>query len=479
MNAQTQDFDLETIHNKGMELFHITNTAYPLSPNSLMEYKISGDGKIRDFITNDIEQMNNLSLYLHVPFCKTRCKFCEYVVTSGEEAEMKDDYVKRLCKEIDMYAELAGNKEIVGFDIGGGTPTELSEQHLSTLMERIHAGFNVKNIEAPSIETTPLNALNDTGKLRHIRQLGFPRISMGMQTSNKALLGKMERDGGDSMYNRAVEQIRKAGFESLNLDLMYGFKEQSSGDFLDTVNNALSLAPEHITLYEMRYKFTKIANDAKFVTKENLNNLYECAYNALTEAGYAANYGKNTFSKVPGDYGTSSYLTERVINATPYLGLGAGAQSFGQNYLAYNSGAATKSIKEYMAKIDGGTFPIQDIYDLPLEESMAKATSVMFYFGSINFNAFYKRFGVHPLKTFRKELEFLVSNELMEIKGGSAVITKKGVKHMNGVIPMFYSKRSKNEMMNMKGLKLPSTNEKPAIETNYRILAERLKCVRG
>jgi oxygen-independent coproporphyrinogen-3 oxidase len=115
----------------------------------------------------------------------------------------------------------------------------------------------------------------------------------------------------------------------------------------------------------MRYKLTKIANEAIDVTISKVNRQYRIAYEILTQNGYEANYGKNTFSKIKNDHGTSDYLTNRVINATPYLGLGAGAQSFGLNYLAYNQGAATKSIVKYMEHANECRFPVQDIYELP------------------------------------------------------------------------------------------------------------------
>ncbi|MCL2338872.1 MAG: coproporphyrinogen III oxidase family protein [Proteobacteria bacterium] len=441
---------LENLFDKGMELFHITNTAYPLSARSLIDYKVRDADKIKGLLRTDIAKMDKVSLYIHIPFCKSRCKFCEYCVASGAESEMKDAYVARLCKEIGMYKGLIGNREIVGFDIGGGTPTELSEAQLSTVMKTVRDNFNLDSVAAASIETTPVNAANQPEKLKHIRALGFPRISMGVQSVNRTFLEHMGREGDNSVYRRATDNIRAAGFGSFNIDLMYGFRDQGPDDFLNTVNYAISLDPEHITLYEMRYKFTQIIGDAKFVSKQDLNGLYACAYDALAAAGYVANYGKNTFSRVPGDYGTSSYLTERVVNGVPYIGMGAGAQSFGLNYLAYNSGAATKTIKEYMRDIDDGRFPIQDIYDLPRDESIAKAISVMFYFGFIDYKSFASRFGVGFHKVFEKEIEFLKSRGLMDFGPDRAVITKRGVENMNGVIPMFYSARSKIEMMNTK-----------------------------
>ncbi|NDV67036.1 coproporphyrinogen-III oxidase family protein [Bacteroides sp. 224] len=442
--------NLNNLFDRGMELHYIANTAYPLTPTSVREYAIKGEEAVNAFLAQEYKQINELCLYVHIPFCKTRCKFCEYVVVSGSEAELKDKYLDAVLKEIELYSEIVGNDtRILGFDIGGGTPTELGAARIEKITNKLLNTFNLTDEISWSIETTPYNAIHKFDELKDIRELGFRRLSMGVQTINKDLLRKMEREGDTLLYRRAVEAIRKAGFKQFNVDLMYGFKEQSIEDFESTVEYAVSLFPEYITLYEMRYKLTQIATDAFDVTRAKVNQQYRIAYEILTQNGYKANYGKNTFSRIANDHGTSDYLTHRVINATPYLGLGAGAQSLGLNYLAYNQGAATKSILKYISNIEKGIFPIQDIYQLPEEEMMAKALSVMFYFGFVNLKAFKQRFNKEFINVFEKEIDYLKQWNLAEIDDNQFTVTKNGMDHLSGVIPMFYSERSKNELMTM------------------------------
>lgn len=442
--------DLNDLFDKGMELHYITNTAYPLTPTSVRQYAVREEDEITELLRKEYHDINNLSLYVHVPFCKTRCKFCEYVVVSGEERELKKEYTDAVLKEIDLYSRIIDkNAHIAGFDIGGGTPTELGLNFIGKIVNKLNQSFNLNNGQTWSIETTPYNAINKFDELRGIYDLGFRRISMGVQTVNESLLKKMDREGGTLLYQKAVDAIRDAGYSRFNIDLMYGFKDQSIDDFRATVEYTVSLAPEYITLYEMRYKLTQIAQDAFDITRAKVNRQYRVAYEILTQNGYNANYGKNTFSRIENDHGTSDYLTERVIKATPYLGLGAGAQSFGANYLAYNQGAATKSIAKYIDCVDKSVFPIQDIYDLPKQEVMAKAISVMFYFGFIDLDLFKQRFDKDFTEIFKNEIEYLMLWNLAEIRDNMFIITRNGVTHLSGVIPMFYSDRSKSELMNM------------------------------
>lgn len=445
-----KEITLEELYQKGLEMHHITNTAYPLTPVSFMRYKIKDSEEIKKLLKSDIANLDALSLYVHVPFCQSRCRFCEYAVVSGDDYDKKEEYVEALLKEIDMYKDIIGDKKILGFDMGGGTPTQLETDQIRRITERLHVNFNFDWNTEMSIETTPVIANKDFDKIKALHDMGYKRISMGIQTINPKLLESFGREGNSSIYEGAVQNIRKAGFEKFNVDLMYGFLNQDMDDFRTTLEYTMKLNPEYITLYRNRYKGTKIAQEAEKVTLEKVNNQYKEAHRILNEAGYQAPYGKNTFSKVDGDYGTSDYLTKRVIEGLPYVGMGLGAQSFGHQYLAYNEGASSKTLQRYFDKINNGEFPIQDIYPLPESEAIAKMVSVAFYFAFLGFDEFKNRFGVDFQEYFKEEINFLLEKGLIEIKDNKMIVTEKGVENVGGVIPMFYSKESRQELMKIK-----------------------------
>ena len=411
-----------------------------------MQYKLTDDSEIRDFVQEEWKKTDELSLYIHIPFCKSRCKFCEYVVLDESNSETENEYVDLLLKEMEMYSEILKGKKIVGYDLGGGTPTKLSVQNLQRITDAVYELFNIDKDTVFSIETTPLIAANEPEKIKAVFDMGYERISMGVQTVSAKLLEELGRDGDKSIYERAVANIRKAGYKRFNIDLMYGFLHQTDADFDNTLHYAIGLDPEYITLYRNRYKGTKLEFEVGGVSIYKAMYQYKIAYKVLTENGYMANVGKNTFSKVENDYGTSDYLTKRVINGVPYVGMGLGAQSFGMNYLAYNLGAAEKKMERYRRAINEGKLPLQDIYRLPIEESIAKMVSVAFYFAFIDMAAFKKRFGIDFLEHFSEEVKFVLENKLMEIKGERIYLTERGSDYINGVIPLFYSDRSKEEL---------------------------------
>ncbi len=434
------------IFETGLQYHHYANTAYPLTPTSLKEFRIKDKSEYLDFLKSEWSKTNELSLYVHIPFCKVRCKFCEYVVLDSSDSPVEDEYVSLLIKEIEIYKEMLNGKRIVGYDLGGGTPTKLSNENLQLITSTLQSSFNFDENVIFSIETTPIIAAQEPEKIKAVYDMGYRRISMGIQTISERLLNDLGREGTTHIYESAVENIRKAGYTMFNVDLMYGFLYQSDEDFENTIRYAIALNPEFITLYRNRYKGTKLEGESGGVSLYKIIHQYRIAYRILTENGYEGNPGKNTFSKVKNDYGTSDYLTKRVIDGVPYVGLGLGAQSFGMDYLAYNSGAANKKLNIYKEKIEKGLLPIQDIYALDQEEVIAKMISVAFYFGFVDLDAFYKRFQLSFVDYFKDEVEFVISEGLMELKGQRLYLTSRGSDYINGIIPLFYSKRSKKEL---------------------------------
>ena len=451
---------VKEIFEAGLQYHHYANTAYPLTPNSFKDFRIKDQTEYIDFLKRDWSNSDKLSLYVHIPFCKVRCRFCEYVVLEDSDLNTEDLYVSLLLREIEMYKTILNGKKIVGYDLGGGTPTKLTIKNIKIITNALLNSFDFGHDVVFSIETTPVIAANEPQKLVDIYKMGYHRISMGIQTVSEKLLNDLGREGTTQIYEKAVQNIRIAGFKKFNIDLMYGFLYQNDEDFENTLKYAIALKPDYITLYRNRYKGTKLEGEAGGVSLFKIICQYRQAYSILIENGYKANVGKNTFSRIEDDYGTSDYLTKRVIDGVPYVGLGLGAQSFGNNYLSYNSGAANKQLVKYKHQIENNQIPIQDLYSLDIHESIAKMVSVAFYFGFVDLNAFEKRFNLSFVKHFKCEVEFVLNENLMEIKEGRLLLTNRGADYINGIIPLFYSERSKAELIELhKKSKIISTGE--------------------
>jgi oxygen-independent coproporphyrinogen-3 oxidase len=436
----------------GLRHHHIANTAYPIHHTTTMRpYRVPRD-QVEQVAVAAWASTDRLGLYVHVPFCQARCKYCEYAVVDRGEQPLEDAYFAALLREFALYRQRLSTqrKTLIGFDIGGGTPAWAKTEHIRRVVEVARDSFAFQPGMVISIETTPVIADREPQKITAFREMGIGRISMGVQTTQLRLAQALGREyDGPTMLERAVHNIRQAGFDRFNIDLMYGFANQRLAGWRRTVEQTIALGPEYITLYRMRYKGTAIQEQAADVTLAQVKELETTAYRLLRAAGYEGWPGKNTYSRIPGDPGTSDYLTERVVKGTPYLGLGLASQSFSPYTLSYNQGAASKSLRSYLAAVKAGRLPLQDLYFLPLEAAMAKMISVSFYFGGIHRDNFRAKFGVPLEEQFPREVAFVLDQGLMAPSGPWLRLTPDGVDHFNGVVALFYAGAVKEHLVNL------------------------------
>jgi len=384
----------------------------------------------------------NLCLYAHVPFCETRCAYCEYTVVGKDELSRTEAYMRRLNRELARYRDLLDTRRrtLHGFDIGGGTPSFVEAERIVELVENVRASFRITPGLCISIETTPKIAAAEPAKIEAYVRAGIERISMGIQVIQPDLLRVLNREGnGVEHHFKAVANIRRAGFRRFNVDLMYGFADQSLESWRATLEHALRLDPEYVTLYRMRYKLTRISDQASRVRLDQVREQAALAKRSLFDAGYFAPPGKNTYSRVPGDNGASDYITRRVVDGMPYLGLGLGAQTLTHTSISYNDGAAGKNLAPYIRSVDADALPIQDLYDLPLAHMMAKMMCVSFYFGEIERRAFEAKFGQPVEDAYPHEVEFARRLGLMTLTERALSMTHEGAKHFNGLCALFHA----------------------------------------
>ena len=257
----------------GLRNHHIANTAYPIAHDQTFgPYRVPR-ARHEEVVRAAWEGIAELGLYVHVPFCETRCSFCEYTVVG--RAEAGDDSVRAygdaVLAELDLWDRTIGlaGRKIGGLDVGGGTPSFVPASEIERFLVAIRARMRLSDDADISIETTPKIAAAEPDKLRAYRAMGIDRISMGIQVVQPDLLRVLNRDeNGIEHHHRAVENMRRAAFERVNVDLMYGFHGQSDASWEATLAHAISLEPEYVTLYRMRYKLTRISHHAPHVTLE-------------------------------------------------------------------------------------------------------------------------------------------------------------------------------------------------------------------
>jgi oxygen-independent coproporphyrinogen-3 oxidase len=438
--SDTETHEPGAVFAAALRNYHICGTAYPIHhQKTLRPYRIADDA-VAAQLPRAWRGISALGLYVHVPFCEARCAYCEYVVLPGRASGEFDAYLDLLAREFALYQECIGlrGRELVGFDVGGGTPMLLDGPQMARVIALAERHLGLTGAVTVSTETTPRLADAHPERLRDYRALGIRRLSMGVQTASPALLAEVSRPDDPRLHARAMAHIRAAGFTQVNLDLMYGFEGQSEACWEATLRHAVALDPEYVTLYRLRLKGTRLVSQASRTGLDKVVRLASIADGFLHAAGYQAPCGKNTYSRVRGDGGVSDYLTARVVAGLPYLGLGLGAQSWTATTLAYNQGARDKRLRSYAECLSAGRPPVQDLYHLSAPAAWAKMIAVSSYFGAIDRAAFQARFGLAIEKAFPRQTEWLQARGYLEPSGNALRLTAAGMSVLPGVIAQFY-----------------------------------------
>lgn len=414
----------------------LCNTSYPYNPEYFKEYLSDED---------IMEGVDELSLYFHIPFCKSLCSFCEYTrfLPSGQEQE--DRYLNLLEMQVKRYFTNHNVKLLYGLDVGGGTPSCLSERNMEKLFEIMESRIGhiprVDDFES-SFEFNFESITNK--KIEILGRYGVSRVSTGIQIYDTNIMDLHNRKVSklEEMLN-INDRFRKEGIKKINLDIMYGFPNQDRRMLESTINAIKLLDVEQITLYEMRYNQNGIASGA--VNRESLYEQYCYLYNQLIEMGYMARFGQNTFSKLE-DEGVSSYLRYRMRKGVAYKGFGVSAQSMSWNGISYNSLKGNTSSE--MPDID--EIIERDIYKLPPEEIVAKYVSISLYNGCFDLDVITQITGNAAEKVYGCELKYLLEKSYIQFDDRMVYLTENGFKYYAVVAAFFWSKSHRAKYLERK-----------------------------
>ncbi|EGO63302.1 radical SAM family heme chaperone HemW [Acetonema longum] len=384
-------------------------------------------------ILNSMEAaQNNLGLYIHIPFCRQKCYYCDFVSYTDSEA-IFPDYVAALCREIADQGGLFTHRRIDTVYIGGGTPTLLTDSLVTQIMETLSGHFHLTNNAEISMEANPGTV--DRVKLKLLRSLGINRISFGVQAFQDRLLKMLGRIHTAQEGREAVVWAHQAGFDNINIDLMLGLPGQVMSDLKDSIAIACSLGVRHISAYSLTVEPTTIlANQLSrgllhLPAEEAETDMYEYVTEVLPQLGYnryeISNYAQS-------DYECRHNL--KYWHYQPYIGIGAAAYSFlGDKRMANNDHVA-----EYIERIRQGASPVAETEIIPNPIAIAEYTFLaMRTIQGLCFSDFSDRFGMDFQEYYRDVLPKLINKQLLILTDRSAFLSSAGLKYSNQIFADF------------------------------------------
>jgi putative oxygen-independent coproporphyrinogen III oxidase len=284
-------------------------------------------------------------IYIHIPFCKTRCIYCDFYSTT--QSDKKDAYISALCKELAIRNDYLKNQPIHTIYIGGGTPTQLKEAHFDSIFNTIKNNYDIEQCEEITLEANP-DDLNDT-YLKMLSEQPFNRISIGIQTFDDNKLRLLHRRHNAQQAIDAVKRCRQYGFSNISIDLIYGLPSETIEQWNYDLNQAIALDVEHISAYHLTYgEGTPIDNlrkkhIVKEVPEEDSIAFYKLLTQSLKKAGYL-HYEISNFCK-PDKYAKHNSSYWRNIE---YIGCGPSAHSYNGESRQWN----IASLNDYIRLIE-------------------------------------------------------------------------------------------------------------------------------
>jgi oxygen-independent coproporphyrinogen-3 oxidase len=301
---------------------------------------------------NSINSKKIPGLYLHIPFCLSKCSYCDfYSITSISAVS---DFLDALFKEMEMYCNRFNPFDTVY--IGGGTPSLLSPEQLERILMRIRENFDLLPDSEITIEANPADL--NRSFLDSMREIGINRINIGVQSFDEKVLGFLGRRHSVKQAISAIEASRKAGFENIGLDLIYGVPGQGIGVWLNTLKQAVAFSPEHLSCYQLTLEAkTPLgircqAGEFSIPGEESQYEFFIKTSEFLRDAGYI-HYEVSNFAR--GQEHASRH-NQKYWDHSPYLGLGPSAHSFQSNQRWWNH----RSLGKYLTAINGGNLPVEE-----------------------------------------------------------------------------------------------------------------------
>ena len=302
-----------------------------------------------------------LGIYVHVPFCRSKCQYCDFYSLATKEDKLIDGYLDAVCDHIKEAGELAPNYRVDSIYFGGGTPSFFGADGLSVILTTIRRNFDVDNNAEITFECNP-DSVNDR-LLHRLRAEGFNRVSLGIQSDDDEMLKKLGRPHNYAQALSAYHRIRKAGFRNVSVDLMYGLPGQTLLQWQETLDNTLRLLPEHISCYGLKVEpgtpFAQIEDSLNLPDEDTVAEMYLTAVDVLQSRGYKQ-YEISNFCR----RNSVSRHNMKYWMGGEYLGFGPGASSD----FAGKRFTLKRDLQAYIAGIRDGGDIMEEMEEIPVRE---------------------------------------------------------------------------------------------------------------
>ncbi len=380
-----------------------------------------------------------LGLYLHIPFCRKRCKFCYFRVYTDKNAAEVEQYVAALSREIELVSKLPvmGGRPFRFVYFGGGTPSFLSAKQLTSLVDRLRANINWDHAEEVTFECEP-GTLSEP-KVKTLRELGVTRISLGVENFGDAILEENGRAHLSDEIARSWQWIVDARFPNTNIDLIAGMVGETWDNWRDTVRRTIEFSPDSVTIYQMELPFNTVYSHdilehhqpppvADWATKRAW---VDYAFDELCAAGYSVS---SAYTLVKDSHKVNFSYRDNLWRGSDLLA--TGVASFGHiSGVHYQNHAEWP---QYVESLERGELPLWRGMRPTPHQLLVREMILQLKTGRLDAAYFRDKFGVEILDEWREVWNQYQADEFLEIDGDEVRLTRAGLLQVDALLPAFF-----------------------------------------
>jgi oxygen-independent coproporphyrinogen-3 oxidase len=399
-----------------------------------------------DVLNTPPKDERRLGLYMHIPFCRKRCKFCYFRVYTDKNANEVDVYIDSLAKEIALYAgrKGIGNRQFEFVYFGGGTPSFLSEAQLLRLIERVNQHWTWNAAKEVTFECEP--GTLKKAKLEAIKSIGVTRLSLGVEHFDDDVLSANGRAHKSPEILRAYGWAREVGFKQINIDLIAGMLGETEEKWKTTVEKAIELDPDSVTIYQMEVPFnTTIAKETKshgetetpiadWATKRRWVNW---AFEQFEKHGYSAS---SAYTLVKTARHAGFVYRDSLWHGADLVGTGVASFSHfgGVHYQNVDTW------EQYVERTQANELPIHRAMTITKHQLMIREMILQLKTGKLDGKYFLGKFGEEITKVFASQFAELAADGLAGVEGDQVRLTRDGLLRADAILPRFFEEKYRN-----------------------------------
>ena len=394
-----------------------------------------------DALNADPAQTANtpLGLYIHIPFCRKRCKFCYFRVYTNQNAKAIEDYVKALILELELISQRSaiGNRELLFVYFGGGTPSYLSSKQLRSLRDRMSEYISWDKAKEVTFECEPGTLSME--KLETLRDIGITRISLGVENFDDKILEENGRAHLSPEVMRAYEWIRQVGFPQVNIDLIAGMVGETDDNWARSIDRAVEMQPENITIYQMELPFNTVHSKemreqgaqspvADWPTKRRWVSE---AMDRLVAAGYHISSGNELVKNPATDH---FVYRDNVWRGCDLIA--TGVSSFGHFQGVHYQNL--DRIEDYMETVNRGELPINRALKPTAHQLLIRELVLLMKEGQVELGRLNQKYGVNVQQEFASALKNQQAAGYLNLNGDILKLTRKGLLQVDSLLPEYF-----------------------------------------